>query len=79
MFLTYKADDDVDRLMAQVVETTPEYDFEAEDGTQHTFWVVEDVALSANIEAAFADISTLYVAVGHHRSAAAARVRHLHQ
>jgi uncharacterized protein (DUF1015 family) len=79
VFLTYKADDDVDRLMAQVVETTPEYDFEAEDGTQHTFWVVEDVALSANIEAAFADISTLYVADGHHRSAAAARVRHLHQ
>ena len=79
VFLTYKADDDVDRLMAQVVETTPEYDFEAEDGTQHTFWVVEDVALSANIEAAFAAISTLYVADGHHRSAAAARVRHLHQ
>ena len=79
VFLTYKADGDVDRLMAQVVETTPEYDFEAEDGTQHTFWVVEDVALSANIEAAFADISTLYVADGHHRSAAAARVRHLHQ
>ena len=79
VFLTYKADGDVDRLMAQVVETTPEYDFEAEDGTQHTFWVDEDVALSANIEAAFADISTLYVADGHHRSAAAARVRHLHQ
>lgn len=79
VFLTYKVDGEVDRVIAQVVETTPEYDFEAEDGTQHTFWVVEDVALSANIEVAFADINTLYVADGHHRSAAATRVRHLHQ
>ena len=79
VFLTYKADGEVDKLIDQVVSMSPEYDFEAEDGTHHTFWVVEDVAVSANIEAAFANISTLYVADGHHRSAAAARVRHLHQ
>ena len=79
VFLTYKADNEVDKLIDQVVSTPPEYDFEAEDGTHHTFWLVEDVAVSANIEAAFANISTLYVADGHHRSAAAARVRHLHQ
>ena len=79
VFLTYKADGEVDKLIDQVVSTSPEYDFEAEDGTHHTFWVVEDVAVSANIETAFANISTLYVADGHHRSAAAARVRHLHQ
>ena len=79
VFLTYKADNEVDKLIEQVVSTPPEYDFEAEDGTHHTFWLVEDVAVSANIEAAFANISTLYVADGHHRSAAAARVRHLHE
>jgi len=79
VFLTYKADGEVDRLIAEVVKTKPEYDFEAEDGTHHTFWVVADVAVSTNIEAAFANINTLYVADGHHRSAAAARVRDLHQ
>ena len=79
VFLTYRADGEIDRLIAEVVKTVPEYDFEAEDGTHHTFWVVEDVAVSANIETAFANIATLYVADGHHRSAAAARVRTLHQ
>lgn len=79
VFLTYRTDAEVDRLIAQVISTVPEYDFDAEDGTHHTFWVVEDVAVSANIEAAFENINTLYVADGHHRSAAAARIRHLYQ
>lgn len=79
VFLVYKADGEVDKLIEQVTVTTPEYDFEAEDGTHHTFWVVEDVAIAAAIETAFDSISTLYVADGHHRSAAAARVRQLHQ
>jgi uncharacterized protein (DUF1015 family) len=79
VFLTYKSDAEVDSQIARVTSTLPEYDFEAEDGTHHTFWVVEDVAVAANIESAFGNIDTLYVADGHHRSAAAARVRHLHQ
>lgn len=79
VFLTYKAHAEVDALIAEVTATEPEYDFEADDGTRHVFWVVQDVTLSANIESAFANISHLYVADGHHRSAAASRVRHLYQ
>lgn len=79
VFLTYKANDEVDGLIAEVVKTTPESDFSAEDGTHHTFWVIEDVTVSASIEAAFNEISTLYVADGHHRSAAASRVKNLRQ
>jgi len=79
VFLTYKSDNDVDALISQVTETTPEYEFDAEDGTHHVFWVIEDLSLSANIETAFDSIDYLYVADGHHRSAAASRVKHLHQ
>jgi len=79
VFLTYKAHTEVDALIAKVLATDAEYDFEAEDGTRHVFWVVEDATLSADIETAFADIKHLYVADGHHRSAAASRVRHLRQ
>lgn len=79
VFLTYKAHAEVDALIAKVMATDAEYDFEAEDGTRHVFWVIEDVTLSADIESAFSEIKHLYVADGHHRSAAASRVKHLRQ
>jgi len=79
VFLTYKAQAEVDALIAKVTATEPRYDFDAEDGTRHVFWVVEDVTLSADIEAAFSSIEHLYVADGHHRSAAASRVKNLYQ
>lgn len=79
VFLTYKAQPAIDALISQVTATTPEYDFDAPDGTHHIFWVVEDVTLAANIEAAFDAVKCLYVADGHHRSAAAARVQNLRQ
>lgn len=79
VFLTYKSNVEVDALIAQATESTPEYEFDAEDGTHHVFWVIEDVTLSANLEAAFGDIDSLYVADGHHRSAAASRVKNLYQ
>ena len=79
VFLTYKARAEIDKLIAQVTATTPEYDFVAPEGTRHVFWVIEDVTLAANIEAAFDHVKCLYVADGHHRSAAAARVQNLYQ
>ncbi len=77
VFLTYKAHSAVDALIDKVTQTEAEYDFVADDDTRHVFWVVEDISLSADIESAFADIKYLYVADGHHRSAAAARVQNL--
>lgn len=79
VFLTYKTDAGIDELISQVTAGEAEYDFTAEDGTHHVFWVVKDRALAANIEAAFDAVDCLYVADGHHRSAAASRVRRLYQ
>ena len=77
VFLTYRHRPEIDALVAQVTATEPEYDFVAPEGTRHVFWVIEDLGLSADIEAAFDQVPCLYVADGHHRSAAAARVRHM--
>lgn len=79
VFLTYKSDSEVDALISEVTASAPEYEFDAEDGTHHVFWVIEDITLSANIETAFGKIDALYVADGHHRSAAAARVKQQYQ
>lgn len=79
VFLTYKSDLHIDQLIERAISGAPEYDFSAEDGTRHTFWVVEDLALAADLQSAFDAVECLYVADGHHRSAAAARVRRLYQ
>ncbi len=79
VFLTYQADTEIDALIAQVTAAEPEYEFDAEDGTHHVFWVVADNGLASAIEAAFDKVSHLYVADGHHRSAAAQRVKHLYE
>jgi len=71
VFLTYKARKDIDNLFNEIQEKEPEYDFVTPDGIQHTLWVVGSPMRIEAIARMFADISTLYVADGHHRSAAA--------
>lgn len=79
VFLTYQAQAAIDALIKQVTKNPPVYDFEADDGTQHVFWVVDDDELTQSIDTAFDAVACLYVADGHHRSAAAARVQKLRQ
>lgn len=79
VFLTYKSEAKINKLIEQVTATKPEYDFEADDETRHTFWVVEDTSIAGDIESAFDNVECLYVADGHHRSAAACRVKHIYQ
>lgn len=74
VFLTYKAVDAIDALAAKKTAETPNIDFTAKDGVRHTAWVVSDAESIALIEAEFAKIPFLYIADGHHRSAAAGRV-----
>jgi uncharacterized protein (DUF1015 family) len=76
VFLTYSALPNVDALMGRATALEPEYDFTTEDGIQHTFWVIPG-DLTESLEAAFRQIPSLYIADGHHRSAAASRVRKL--
>jgi len=75
VFFAYPHRDDLDAIVAEVTKGTPEYDFvAAPEGFRHTFWVIDDEALIARITDIFAQIPAMYIADGHHRSAAAARV-----
>jgi uncharacterized protein (DUF1015 family) len=75
VFVTYRADRDIDALIERCRQQQPVYDFTAEDGIGHALYVVDAPADIAAIEAAFCKVPALYIADGHHRSAAAARVR----
>jgi uncharacterized protein (DUF1015 family) len=74
VFLTYRARPTLDELFASLIATAPEIDFIAGDGVRHTAWVIDAPAQKQVIEAEFAAVPCLYIADGHHRSAAAARV-----
>src|SRR4029079_12987624 len=73
VFLTYRADAVIDGVVAEATKGPPIYDFATSDGIQHTVWVLgrED---TARLTERFQSVPVLYVADGHHRSAAAARV-----
>jgi len=68
VFLTYKAQKSIDKLVAKEVARDPVYDFTANDGVRHTVWIVDDEA-AEQIIGEFKKIDYLYVADGHHRSA----------
>ncbi len=75
VFFAYPHRDDLDQIIAQVTAGTPEYDFVSDlDGFAHTFWVIKDRDTIKRITDIFAQIPYLYIADGHHRSAAAALV-----
>ncbi|MBQ4278699.1 MAG: DUF1015 domain-containing protein [Rikenellaceae bacterium] len=75
VFFSYPSNAEIDRIVADVVKNQkPEYDFTASDGFGHHFWKIGDKAVIDRITQIFAGIPALYVADGHHRTAAAARV-----
>ena len=75
VFFAYPDNAELDKLVAKYTARTPEYDFVApDDGFGHTFWVIDDEADIRRITELFAQIPALYIADGHHRSAAAALV-----
>ncbi|MCX6325278.1 MAG: DUF1015 family protein [Bacteroidia bacterium] len=76
VFFTYPAVKEIDDIVNRIVSTEkPEYDFVAEDGFGHHFWVVKNPVTNKLIENLFAEkVPCTYVADGHHRTAAAALV-----
>jgi uncharacterized protein (DUF1015 family) len=74
VFFAYPENKELDTIVKSVIKNTPEYDFVAEDGFGHHFWVVDDKATIARIIELFSKIKYTYVADGHHRTAAAALV-----
>lgn len=74
VFFAFPHQDELDAIVSKVVAGEPEYDFVAPDGFGHHFWVIEDAATIARITEIFAEFPAMYIADGHHRSAAAALV-----
>jgi uncharacterized protein (DUF1015 family) len=67
----------VEGIIEGVTNGPPEYDFVSDDGVGHTAWIIADQTVIDRLIVLFAAIPRLYVADGHHRSAAAERVREL--
>ncbi len=75
VFFAYPDNKDVDAIVAKYTKGAPEYDYTAElDGFRHTFWIIDDDTDIQRITELFAAMPAMYIADGHHRSAAAALV-----
>lgn len=74
VFFAYPDNKDVDEIVKRIISLPAEYDFTAADGVGHHFWVINNDKDIEAITKLFAEIPHLYIADGHHRSAAAALV-----
>ena len=74
VFLVYRAQAEVDALLAEVADGEPQIDVIAGDGVRHQLWVIGDPERIGRLDQLFDAMDSLYVADGHHRSAAASRV-----
>ncbi len=74
VFLVYRSEPTVDGLLAERTQTVPDVDVTAADGVRHELWVIDDPQINTRLTQLFDAMPALYVADGHHRSAAASRV-----
>lgn len=74
VFYAYPESDEINKIVDKVIEQEAEYDFVSEDGVGHHFWLVSEKSDIERITEIFATFPAMYIADGHHRSAAAALV-----
>jgi len=74
VFLVYRSHSEVDSQLLRIAGTAPEIDITASDGVRHQLWVLDDEDVISQLMLHFDAMPALYVADGHHRSAAASRV-----
>jgi uncharacterized protein (DUF1015 family) len=74
VLLAYRSQADADAMLEEVTRAAPDVDLVADDGIAHSLWVVRGPEKIGQITAAFDAMEALYIADGHHRSAAASRV-----
>ena len=79
VLLAYKSQADMDAILEETTKQAPLVDVTADDGVQHTFWVIDDDATIEKISAGFEAMNAIYIADGHHRSASASRVAKSHE
>ncbi len=74
VFFAFPDNEALQNIIDEVTASKPEYDFVAPDGFGHTLWVIDNDDMIARVTEEFAKIPAMYIADGHHRSAAAALV-----
>lgn len=74
VFFAYRHVTEIDAIVDYITNGPPVYDFTADDGIGHTFWVVNDRSIVNRLQTLFQAVPAVYVADGHHRTAAAALV-----
>ncbi len=74
VLLAYPAQPRIDALLAEAAQGAPDADAVADDGVHHTLWAIRDPRVQAQLTELFEALPALYIADGHHRSAAASRV-----
>lgn len=74
IFLAYRSNDALREVISQTKQETPIYDFVSEDGVGHRVWVIADGQRIKQIQESFQEISSIYIADGHHRCASAVKV-----
>jgi uncharacterized protein (DUF1015 family) len=75
VFFAYPDHEEINRLISNIIEDKPEYDFKTDDGIHHQLWIINDQHTIKRIESIFkSEIPFTYIADGHHRTAAAAHV-----
>jgi len=78
VMLSYHSNEEIDKHLKKICDTSePAYDFTADDGIKHVLWVVSEARDVEHIQKLFKNVPAMYIADGHHRSAAAFRVRNL--
>lgn len=74
IFLAYRSQDAIRRIVEKVKAGEPEFSFTAEDGIRHAGWKVAEKELIQRLEEAFGRVDSIYIADGHHRAASAVKV-----
>lgn len=74
VFFTYRKDEELDRLLTELSSVSAEIDFTADDGIRHEMWSVTNAEIISKVIGGFSRLEATYVADGHHRTAAAAKV-----
>lgn len=74
IFLAYRAQEGINRIVEETVKQTPEFDFVSEDGIGHKGWCISDGDTVNKLEQAFKEVPAIYIADGHHRAASAVKV-----
>ena len=74
IFLTYRNQDEISKIMGKWIQNEPLYDFVSEDGNGHTVWIINNDTDIEKLTTLFEKVDSLYIADGHHRAKSAVEV-----